>query len=594
MFSELKQIIDCSRRIWSLLQISQQWRLVFAVLLMAAAGALINVPALVLGRLVDDVVDSSQVVFAEAWPFLGIILASILIREAVQVLRRYLVEDTCTRVEKQARVDLVHHLLRLNLEFYSGWKTGALHGRVNRSLEGLIKLLKLGFLDLFPALFVAFFALAVALYRVPLLGVVMALVIPLGLFIVLVQVSTQKGIRVNLLRGKEEMDGTIVELLGGLENVRAMNAESFETSRVDDVSERLRKIEIRHHIWMAGFDAAKYLNEGLFHILVLSLSIWMATSGMISTGDILTYSMLFIGVVTPLREVHRILDEAHESSIRVNDFMALTKTPEDTSFAAPSKKPKEIEWMPSDYAIQARRLSFAYPNAEVSALSQIDLSIRRGEVIGICGPAGCGKSTLLRLLLRLMEPSDGDLCLFGQPIESLGRGDIADLIGYVSQKPFLVSGTVSENIAYGSGEVEPHQIEEAARQANIHDEILGLADGYQTQVGEGGGKLSGGQRQRIALARAFLRKPAVLILDEATSALDNINEKAVQNAIERSMRGKTVIAVAHRLTTLRNTDRIFVFQSGRVVETGTYYDLQSADGLFSRLSQSAEAVFCAR
>lgn len=186
-----------------------------------------------------------------------------------------------------------------------------------------MKLIKLSFLDFLPSLFIAFFALAVAFYRAPILpGVGMAIVVPIGIWIVLKQVASQKGIRIDLLRGKEEIDGTVVELLGGLENVRALHSENFETARVEVVAERLRAKEIVHHLWMAGYDAVKYVNEGFF-VFVLASSILLAANGSITTGDILTYSMLFMGVVTPLREIHRILDEAHESIIRVQDFLML-------------------------------------------------------------------------------------------------------------------------------------------------------------------------------------------------------------------------------------------------------------------------------
>lgn len=213
----------------------------------------------------------------------------ILVRETVQVCRKYIVENTCTRVEKDVRVDLINHLLRVDLAFFADKQVGSLHGRLNRSIEGLVKLIKLSFLDFLPSLFIAFFALAVASYHAPiLLGVEMAIVVPIGIWIVLKQVASQKGIRIDLLRGKEEIDGTVVKLLGGLENVRALHSENFETTRVEVVAERLRAKEIVHHLWMAGYDAVKYVNEDFFHVFVLASSILLAANGSITTGDILT------------------------------------------------------------------------------------------------------------------------------------------------------------------------------------------------------------------------------------------------------------------------------------------------------------------
>jgi ATP-binding cassette subfamily B protein len=558
---------------------------------MTLVGALTNVPPVVLGKLLDRVVNASKIQFWDAWPFLTVILSSILVCEAIQVVRRYLVEDTCTRVEKDVRVDAVSHLLRLDLGFFINQQVGAVHGRLNRSIEGLVKLVKLCFLDFLPAAFIAVFALGVALYRAPLLGVVMGLVIPVGILVVMRQVESQKGIRVSLLRGKEDIDGTVVELLRGIENVRVMNTNDFETSRVEKVAERLRAKEIKHHVWMAIYDAIKYLNEGIFHVLVLGLSIWLAAMGTISTGDILTYSLLFLGVIRPLREIHRMLDEAHESSIRAQDLFELTDLPEDRSFCPISVVPARSLGN-NQPAVSISGLCFSYTESCEPIIDNLNLVIQSGEFIGICGLTGCGKSTLLKILLRLIHPQQGDILIYGRNIESMTREEIADIVGYVGQHPFIVSGTIYENIAYGIENAILEDVEDAACRANIHNEIISFPMGYQTQVGECGAKLSGGQQQRLALARVFLRSPSILILDEATSALDNMSEKAVQIAIEELMVGKTVIAVAHRLTTIRNADRIIVLDKGKEVESGTYLSLLKTDGVFSNLASASTGTKC--
>lgn len=580
------EIARCGRRVGSNLRRGQRWRLVVALVLMALTGALTNVPPILLGKLVDRFVDASMFQLLDAWPVLAVILASILVREALQVGRRYLVEDTCTRVEKDVRVATVRHLLHLDLGFFADRQAGSLHGRLNRSIEGLVKLIKLCFLDFLPSAFVAAFALGVVLYRAPLLGGAMALVVPIGFWIVRHQVASQKGIRITLLRGKEDIDGAVVELLGGIENVRALHTEDFETARVERVAERLRAKEIVHHLWMAGYDAAKYVNEGFFHVFVLGMSIWLATTHVISPGDILTYSMLFLGVMMPLRELHRILDEAHESSLRLYDLFDLMDLPEDRSFA-PIVAPAAARPRGNEPAVSLSGLHFSYPGVREAVLNNFDLVVRAGEFIGICGPTGCGKSTLLKILLRLLHAQQGAVSLFGRDIASITREELAQKVGYVGQNAFLVSGTVFANIAYGMDDVLPEAVAEAARKANIHDEILAFPLGYDTPVGERGALLSGGQRQRVALARVFLRAPSLLILDEATAALDNLNERVVQTAIEECMVGRTVIAVAHRLTTLRNADRIIVCDKGGAVEAGTYHELLVAGGLFARLAHAS-------
>jgi ATP-binding cassette, subfamily B, bacterial len=221
------------------------------------------------------------------------------------------------------------------------------------------------------------------------------------------------------------------------------------------------------------------------------------------------------------------------------------------------------------------------------ALNGVTLAIRHGETIGVAGRSGCGKSTWLRVLMRLTHPGEGSVSLGGVPIESVTREAIGELIGYVGQNPFLFAGTVAENIAYGTEGATDEAIADAARRACIHDEIAAMPGGYGATIAERGQNLSGGQRQRIALARVFLKNPPILVLDEGTSALDNISERAVQQAINASRADRTVILVAHRLTTLLDTDRIFVFDDGRVVETGTYDELLAGNGVFAELVRSA-------
>jgi ATP-binding cassette, subfamily B, bacterial len=221
------------------------------------------------------------------------------------------------------------------------------------------------------------------------------------------------------------------------------------------------------------------------------------------------------------------------------------------------------------------------------------LSIRYGETIGVAGRSGSGKSTWIKVLLRLTHACAGTAYLGGSPLANCTRDDISRLIGYVGQQPFVFSGTIAENIAYGNDKTSPDDIRRAAELAHIHDEIMMMPEGYDAMVTERGQNLSGGQRQRLAIARILLRQPPILILDEATSALDNISERAVQRALGMTSADRTTILVAHRLSTLKDADRIMVFDEGRIVEVGTYDELVQQGGVFTELVMSAEQGFAA-
>jgi ATP-binding cassette subfamily B protein len=302
-----------------------------------------------------------------------------------------------------------------------------------------------------------------------------------------------------------------------------------------------------------------------------------------------TFSVLFLNVMTPLTEVHRVIDEGHESSLRVGDLLELLAEPIDPSFTLTRTGTPRLKV--GEPAIEVENLNVLYVTPQgkhLHAVHNLSLVIRHGETIGIAGRSGCGKSTFLRVLLRLLHPDSGILFLGGVPIHEVARTDISQLLGYVGQSPFVFAGTIAENIAYGTEHASLEDIERAARMAHLHEEILELPGGYQTVITERGGNLSGGQRQRLAIARILLKQPPVLILDEATSALDNLSERAVQQALGVTSTDRTTIIVAHRLSTLRDADRIFVFDEGKIVETGNYIELVQQGGLFSELVLSAE------
>jgi ATP-binding cassette subfamily B protein len=330
--------------------------------------------------------------------------------------------------------------------------------------------------------------------------------------------------------------------------------------------------------------------EGGFHVAVLGLAAYLAITGRISFGDILTFSMLYLSAMAPLNEVHRVLDEGHEASLRVLDLQELLALPVDPSFRTPTHTEPRLDDAAPVVKAAALRLEYRLPDGRTRCgLDGVDLEIRPGETIGVAGRSGCGKSTWLKVLMRLLHARDGKVWLMGVPLEELSRETLAHLIGYVGQNPFVFSGTIEENITYGcTRKPLPEEIVRAAKMACIHDEIVAMPDGYKTEVAERGANLSGGQRQRLALARVFLQNPPILILDEATSALDTISERLVQQAIGTASRDRTVIMVAHRLSTFADADRIFVFDDGKLVETGPYEELILRDGLFAELVRAAE------
>ncbi len=592
---ELRLIVRRAGQVWHLVSRGHKKALGGAALVMALTSATGTAVALLLGSLVNAVTDAihepadAPAAYWRAGTILALIALAYLVREGLNVLRRYLVENTCTRINRDMSLRLMSHLIRTPLNSLSHDKVGALHGRIFRSVDGFVRFLRVGFLDFLPALLTGLFALVAAVTKQPLLGLVMAGVIPMAVWLTVRQLISQKGVRLTLMRDCEDIDGTVVEQLSGIEYIRASHTEKQEMKRLADATERRRRREVRHHFEMSLFGCAKALNEGLFHIVVLSLAIWLALRGSIQPGDVLTFSLLFINVMTPLTEVHRVLDEGHEASLRVGDLLEMLHQPIDPSFDAHHREEPFLARGEPAVALSALDVEYGTPHGKlVHALNGLSLTIRHGETIGVAGRSGCGKSTWIKVLLRLTHPCGGDAHFGGVPMHHVSREAIGRLIAYVGQNPFVFAGTVADNIAYGNGRVTREDVERAARMAAIHDEILEMPGAYDAPVSERGQNLSGGQRQRLAIARVLLKHAPVLILDEATSALDNISERIVQRSLGVRDPNRTTILVAHRLSTLRDADRIFVFDAGRVAEVGTYDELLRRGGLFTELVMSAE------
>jgi ATP-binding cassette, subfamily B, bacterial len=592
---ELGVIARRSRQVWRLVSWRERVALAGALAVMSLSSAANTVIWLSLGRLVNGVDPAMHPGSAPgalsrvAAIYLAIIATAYLLRESMNVLRRLLVERTCTRIDKEMYVRVIGHLMKVDLSVLAQNYVGALYGRINRSVEGLVRFLRVTFLEFVPALFTGSFALAAVVSQQPKIALAMLGVVPLSLALTIWQIITQKGIRLDLLRTREAMDGTVVEQLGGIDYVRAAHTHKQEVRRIARAAERRRSKELRHHFEMSLFGAGKAINEGLFHVLVLGFAVYLLVQGRVQPGDVLMFSALFLNVMAPLNEVHRFMDEAHESSLRIGDLLGLLAVPIDWSFRTPADAaaPRLVLGEPL-FVSEALTVEFHTAGGPRRALNGLSAAIRHGETIGVAGRSGCGKTTWLRALMRLAHPCGGTATLGGIPLELVSRKAIGALVGYVGQNPFVFAGTVAQNVAYGCDRATEEQIRRAAVMACIHDEIMMMPGAYRARVAERGQNLSGGQKQRIALARIFLKNPPILILDEGTSALDNTSERLVQKAINAARADRTVILVAHRLTTLRDADRILVFEAGRIVETGTYTELIKRGGVFAELSRSAD------
>ncbi|MFB6087360.1 MAG: ABC transporter ATP-binding protein, partial [Haloarculaceae archaeon] len=374
--------------------------------------------------------------------------------------------------------------------------------------------------------------------------------------------------------------------LTGIQVIKTSNTEDFERDRVAAASDHYRDRNWDTIRLSTLFGPAQQATSGLTFVLTFVVGgLWVFSgpplffSGTLTVGEFVAFVLLSQRFIGPMAQFGNVLDtyqKTHASAERVFGLL-------DEMEAAEIDEPGAIALTDPEGRVVYDDVSFGYGAQPV--LSDVSFAAEPGETVALVGPSGSGKSTVLKLLPRLYEADEGTVSFDDHPVETLTIDSLRDAIGYVSQDPFMFFGTVRENVTYGVEDATDEEVIAAAQAANAHRFIENLPEGYDTEVGQRGGKLSGGQRQRLSIARAILRDPAVLILDEATSAVDTETELLIQKALERVTEGRTTFAIALRLSTIRDADQILVMEDGEVVERGTHDELLAEDGLYAHLWQ---------
>ena len=488
----------------------------------------------------------------------------------------YLMSDLAMRFLRDVRNGLYRHYQKLSVDFFSGERTGDLVSRITYDVAVLHNSITQGVADLIfqSAKVVMFTAIVVAIdWR--LAAVVLFLILAIGLMTVRIgRILRKLGLEVQ--QRMADLNSRLIETLQGVRIIKAFTAEEAEARRFADINQGYYKATMRtvkRQEVLAGLTDLIGMGAGLFVLVVGGHAV---LGGTLSLGTFVLFLGALLSLVQPVKKLSRLHSVNQQALIAARRVVELLDTEPSVVEAADAMELPRFR-----REIRFQDIWFKYQDRFV--LQGVNLTVRAGEVIGIVGSSGTGKTTLVNLIPRFYDPVREQVTVDGVDLKKVSLISLRSQIGLVNQDPFLFHDTVRVNIAFGRPNAPLEEVIRAAKAANADDFIRRLPAGYDTPVGELGTRLSGGERQRIAIARALLKDPPILILDEATSQLDSESEALVQEALERLMKGRTPFVISHRLSTIRNVDRIIVLDQGKVAEMGRHEELLQASPLYRRL-----------
>lgn len=553
----------------------------FALLLIGTAATL--VPPYLTMPLMDKVLipyqNGQPVDYRLVTLYLSGLFGAALVAWVLGWARTYLLARVSERISADLRTTTYEHLLKLSLEYFGGKRTGDLMARIGSESDRISVFLSLHLLDFATDVLMIAMTAVILVSIDPWLALVTLVPLPfIAWMIHLVRDRLRHGFE-KIDRIWSEITNVLADTIPGIRVVKAFAQEKREVTRFAEANKHNLAINDRvNAVWSLFTPTVTLLTEvGL--LVVWIFGIWRVSHDAITVGVLvafLTYISRFYTRLDSMSRIVSVTQKAAAGAKRIFDIL------DHVSSVPEPARPVHLEKVKG--AIELRDLGFRYGNRAV--IRGLNLSIQPGEMIGLVGHSGSGKSTLVNLICRFYDVSEGAIRLDGTDIRSLPVSEFRRNIGLVLQEPFLFFGTIADNIAYGKPDATREEIIAAARAAHAHEFILRLPHGYDSLVGERGQALSGGERQRISIARALLINPRILIMDEATSSVDTTTEKEIQKALDNLVQGRTTIAIAHRLSTLRKADRLVVMDRGQIVEVGNHDELLAREGAYYKLYQA--------
>lgn len=488
-----------------------------------------------------------------------------------------------THIETDMRRAAYHHLQKLSNTYYNNTKVGQIMGRITNDLFDVTE-----FAHHCPEeFFIAGIKILVSFLILSQTSFLLTLIVFCCIPVMLAVCTTLNGkVKAAFRRQRQqigELNARIEDSLLGHKVVKAFTNEAQEEQKFEADNQEFFRLKKQGYRYMGAFQTTTRGFDGLMYLMVVLAGGIFLVRGLIEPGDLVAYTMYVSTLIATIRRIIEFAEQFQRGMTGIERFLQIMDADIEIF-----DEPDAVPLMDVHGDIEFENVTFEYSDDHNEVFRNLNLSIRAGEKVAIVGPSGGGKTTLCNLIPRFYDVTEGLIRLDGQDVKHYTLKSLRQNIGIVQQEVYLFSGTVYENIAYGRLSATREEVIEAAKEAGAHGFIMELKDGYDTYIGERGVKLSGGQKQRISIARVFLKNPPIIILDEATSALDNESEYAVAQSLQRLSVGRTTLTIAHRLSSIRSSDRILVLTENGIEEEGNHEELLKQNGIYSRLYHMAE------
>lgn len=516
------------------------------------------------------------------WTVMLVVTVAYALRSVFYYIICYWGHNFGARVEADIRRDLFRHIQELNYGFFDHNRVGQLMSRLTTDLFDVTEMAHHAPEDLFISTVTILGAL-ILMFRIQWrLALVLTLMLPVFLAVVMLcrlhmrDASRKVKVTVSAINTEFESE------LSGIRTAKAFANEPEELQKFEKANQSYRGAKFGFHRAMAEFNAAMEFFLCMLSVAVIAVGGALIMKGELNVIDLITFSLYVSTFVSPIRKLANTSEMIANGTAGLHRFVELMRTEPELQ---DSEGALALQNVQGD--INVDHVSFAYQKGQ-GVLHDVSLQIAKGETVAFVGSSGGGKTTLSQLIPRFYDVTKGAIYLDGHDVREVTQESLHQSIGVVSQDVFLFAGSIAENIRYGRLDATMEEVMEAAAKAELAEDIAAMPDGFETNVGERGVLLSGGQKQRISIARIFLKNPPVLILDEATSALDSVTEARIQETFEKLSRGRTTIVIAHRLSTVKNADRIAVIEDGRIIELGSHKELMERNGAYAQLVRTQE------